>query len=120
MANNVKTKDATQKTNGLAIAGFVCSFFVQIVGLVLSIIGLSQINKTGEGGKGLAIAGIIISAAGIILTIIAIFAAVFFSAWLVQSINEYNWRDVDCSYQHDYQRGVDSARRFELDITCTE
>lgn len=54
--------------NGLAIAGFILSFLISIVGLILSIIALNQINKSGgmQKGKGLAIAGIIISAISIL------------------------------------------------------
>src|SRR3954454_19320869 len=48
-------------TNGMAIAGFVCAFFCTPLGLIFSIIGLNQINQSGQGGKGLAIAGIVIS-----------------------------------------------------------
>ena len=47
--------------NGLCIAGFVCSFLVPSVGLILSIIALTQINRTGEKSRGMAIAGIVIS-----------------------------------------------------------
>lgn len=47
--------------NGLCIAGFVCSFLIPIVGLILSIIALTQINRTGEKSRGMAIAGIVIS-----------------------------------------------------------
>lgn len=50
-----------EKTNTLAIVGFVSSFIIQIVGLIVSIVALVKINKTGEKGKGFAIAGIIIS-----------------------------------------------------------
>lgn len=50
-----------QKTNGMAIAGFVCAFLCSILGLIFSAIALSQIGKTGEGGKGLATAGLVIS-----------------------------------------------------------
>ena len=50
------------KTNGLAIAGFVTAFCFSPVALVLSIVALNQINKspTPQGGKGLAIAGIVL------------------------------------------------------------
>jgi len=48
-------------TNGAAIAGFICSFFFTIIGLILSIIGISEANKHDGTGKGLAIAGLIIS-----------------------------------------------------------
>lgn len=60
------------KTNGMAIAGFVLSFFCGILGLIFSAVALSQISKTGQGGKGLAIAGLVIS----IVSMIAGFAVV--------------------------------------------
>ena len=54
-------------TNGLAIASLVCSLFGwicgvgTILGLVLGLIALSQIKKTGQEGRGMALAGVIIS-----------------------------------------------------------
>ena len=54
-------------TNGFAIAGFVCSFLIAIVGLILSIVGLSKANENNGQGKGLAIAGIIIAAVNMFL-----------------------------------------------------
>ena len=62
--------------NGMAIAGFVCSFIFSIAGLVLSIIGYNQTKKTGEKGKELALAGIIISGLSIVMTIVMIIAFV--------------------------------------------
>ena len=56
------------KTNGLAIAALVCSFFCGILGISLGIVAIGQINKTNEGGKGLAIAGIAIGAVSILFT----------------------------------------------------
>ncbi len=54
------------KMNTLALVGFICSFFISLVGLVLCIIGLNQINSANgaQTGKGLAIAGIVIGAIG--------------------------------------------------------
>jgi hypothetical protein len=63
------------KTNGLAIASLVCSFFCGILGIILGIVAIGQINKTNEGGKGLAIAGIAIGAVGIVLTWMIFFAS---------------------------------------------
>ena len=74
-----------QKTNGLAIAGFVTSLVCcgTPVGLILSIIGLTQINKDPyQGGKGLAISGIIISAIGLVG---AVFYYLFFIALALDS-----------------------------------
>ncbi len=50
-----------QGTNGLSIAGLVLAFIIAPVGFILSIIGLVQAGKRGQKGKGLALAGIIVS-----------------------------------------------------------
>ena len=64
-----------KKTNGLAVAGFVVSIasplidfwgLVGGVGLELSAIGKSQINRDGTDGNKLATAGIIIGIIGVI------------------------------------------------------
>ncbi len=53
---------APESSNGMAIAGFVCSFFFPLLGIIFSAIGLSRANKSvSKKGKGLAIAGLIIS-----------------------------------------------------------
>lgn len=66
----------SEKTNVLAIIALIVSillfFGIPILGLILGIIALSQIKKSGEQGKGLAIASIIISSIAIIINIIAI------------------------------------------------
>ena len=61
------------KTNVLAIVSLVTTFLCSPVGLITGIIALSQIKKTREAGRGLALAGVIISSLGIAL-IIGIFA----------------------------------------------
>jgi peptidyl-prolyl cis-trans isomerase B (cyclophilin B) len=68
----------TDKTNGLAIAALVSSFFVSILGIILGFVALNQIKTSGEQGRGLALAGIIIGfvAVGITILIIIISAAV--------------------------------------------
>lgn len=69
------TKNITYP-NKIAIAGLICSLFgfstfglCSIIGLILSIIGLSESKKNKEP-KGLAIAGIIISSTYILIIII--------------------------------------------------
>jgi len=59
--------------DGLAVAGFVTSLFVAPVGLVLSAISLSRINKNGTRGRGFAIAGLII---GIVFTALLVVALI--------------------------------------------
>ena len=73
----VRAAPAVQKTNSLAIAGFVCSimgFFCcgipALVGLILSIVGYSQIKSRNEVCKGLSVAGIIIGAVLPVLMIV--------------------------------------------------
>ena len=79
MNNNV-VQPVQKKTNGLCIAGLICAFLVPLVGLILSIVGLSQAKKRNEDGKGLAIAGIIISVIEIIISIVI--TVVMFSAFM--------------------------------------
>lgn len=62
------------KWNGLVIAGFVCAFLVPIVGLILSIIGMVQINKNGGKSKGMAIAGILVSVVVMVLNGLLVFS----------------------------------------------
>jgi hypothetical protein len=47
-------------TNVLAIVGLVLAIFVPLVGAIVGHIALSQIKKTGEEGRGLALAAVII------------------------------------------------------------
>jgi hypothetical protein len=51
-----------QSHSGMAIAGFVLSFVLPLLGLIFSWIALSGMKRTGnEENKGLAIAGLVIS-----------------------------------------------------------
>jgi len=61
-------------TNGFAIASLVCAFFCSPLGLIFGFIARGQIRRTGEGGDGLALAGIIVSAASIALAVISFIA----------------------------------------------
>ncbi|WP_426517694.1 DUF4190 domain-containing protein [Diaminobutyricibacter sp. McL0618] len=68
---------APPKTNVLAIIAFVAAFVVPIAAIVLGHISVSQLRTSGEQGRGLAIAGLII---GYVFTA---FTVVFFVLWLV-------------------------------------
>jgi len=55
------------KTNSLAIAAFVMSLLCcNVLAVIFGHIAISQINRTGEGGKGLATAALIIGYLSII------------------------------------------------------
>ncbi len=60
---------------GLVIAGFILAFFCPLVGLILSAIGMGEAKKRQQG-KGLALAGIIISALNLLVSC-AIYAIPF-------------------------------------------
>lgn len=57
------------ETDGFAIAGFVTSLLIPVVGLVLSAIALGRIRKNNTGGRGLATAGLVI---GIVFTVVGL------------------------------------------------
>lgn len=60
------------KTNVLAIVSLVSAFFVSLAAIITGHIALSQIKKTGEQGRGLAIAGLIIGYIGLVVGIIVL------------------------------------------------
>lgn len=63
------------RTNGLAIASLVLAFFCSIAGLICGIIALNQINqRPHEQGRGLAIAGIVLSSVFIVVGVVWLIA----------------------------------------------
>ncbi len=64
-------------TNGMAIASLVCSVLGwacglgPILGIVFGFVALNQIKQSGQSGRGLAMAGIIIGAVTIVVGVIA-------------------------------------------------
>ena len=87
---------APRGTNGLAIASLVCSlasplfcYFPSIVGIVLGVIALNQLKQTGQDGRGLALAGIIVGAAVIALAVIGIVLYILFFAAYVGTSGTY-------------------------------
>lgn len=60
----------------LAIIGFVLSFFIQIAGLICSIMAYRKCRDENLNGKGLAIAGIVISAAYMAVILIYLIALI--------------------------------------------
>jgi len=70
-----------QDTNGFAIASLVCSLvgiFLMLLGptlgVVFGIIGLKQIPRLGQNGRGLAIAGVTIGVIVLLLDVIVLIA----------------------------------------------
>ena len=55
-----------KKTNGIAIAGFVCSFFIPLLGWIFGGIGIKKSKETNSG-YGLSLAAIIIASIGFVI-----------------------------------------------------
>ncbi len=66
-ATPAPTVTHTAKTNTLAIVSLICSilWIPSLVGVITGHIALGQIKRTGESGRGMAIAGLIIGYIGI-------------------------------------------------------
>jgi peptidyl-prolyl cis-trans isomerase B (cyclophilin B) len=74
-----------QSTNSLAIVSLVCAFLFAPLGILFGHISLSQIRKTGEEGRGLAIAGLVI---GYLITVFTILVVVLSVVLIVQVARE--------------------------------
>ena len=86
---NNKAAEPKKESNTLALIGFILSFFVPLAGLICSIIGYKRSKNDGLEGKNLALAGIIIIAVymgiSLIVSIILYFTmfGLFFSMFPV-------------------------------------
>jgi len=75
-------------TNAMAIASLVCAFLFAPLGIVFGHLSLSQIRRSGEDGRGLAIAGLVIGYVVTIATIVAVVAGTLFFAWAARVVQE--------------------------------
>ncbi|AFI62719.1 peptidyl-prolyl cis-trans isomerase [Bifidobacterium animalis subsp. animalis MCC 1489] len=101
---------AVDQWNGMCIAGFICSFFFPLVGLVLSIIALVQINKTGEKSRGMAIAGIVIGGISTALALIAIIMVICGLVIGLGALAETGWDN----YEYHYDTHSDYSQFDEV------
>lgn len=76
---------AAGRTNTLAIVALILGIVVPIGGIICGPIALSQIKRTGENGRGLALAGLIIGCVFTLISIIWIIAAVALASSAVYS-----------------------------------
>lgn len=123
-----KVEKKPEGVNGLAVSGFVlslCGFFTGItfvIGLILSAVGLAKTKKTGQEGRGLALAGTIIGAIGtgvglisiIILVIVGVFAAVN-SDTIIDTVKNAESYYEDCDYDYEYNP---STRSYHYVLEC--
>lgn len=77
-----------QKTNTMAILGLVFAFVFSPMGIVFSAIGLGQVKERGERGRGLAIAGLILSIVLLLLTVVLFVLLIVGFGWAMQTAAE--------------------------------
>lgn len=77
---------AQQQTNTMAIVALVGAFFIPLVGIICGHIAMGQIKKTGEQGRGLALAGLIIGYVYTALIVLGIIAYILFFVILFATI----------------------------------
>jgi protein-disulfide isomerase len=77
---------AAPKTNTLAIISLVSAFFVSLAAVITGHLALGQIKRTGEGGRGLAITGLVLGYVGIVGTTLAVVMVIVFAATVVPLI----------------------------------
>ena len=76
-------------TNTLAILALVLSFVVSIGGIICGHIALAQIKRTGEGGRGLAIAGLIIGYVFTGIVVLYLIGVIIFAIWAATMSSSY-------------------------------
>lgn len=90
------------KTNTMAIVSLICAFFFSPAGLVCGIVALNQIKRTREGGRGLAIAGVIISAVSILIAVLSIIFVFAAASTAVSDTYDYANSYGDSGYSYEY------------------
>ena len=71
------------RTNTLAIVALVCSVLFAPLGIVFGHMSLSQIKRTGEEGRGLAIAGLVMGYLFTAVIVVVVAATAALSVWAV-------------------------------------
>ncbi|WP_104171016.1 MULTISPECIES: DUF4190 domain-containing protein [unclassified Cryobacterium] len=77
---------AAPKTNTLAIISLVSAFFVSLAAVITGHLALGQIRRTHEGGRGLAITGLVLGYVGIAATTLALVIALVVTATVIPLI----------------------------------
>lgn len=70
------TTTPVPRTNTLALVGFIASFMLPVVGIVLGVLARKQMDVSGESGRGLARAAVFLGILG------TLFQLAFFVVWL--------------------------------------
>lgn len=77
------------RTNVLAVASLILGFLFAPLGIVFGHLSLSQIKRSGEQGRALAIAGLVVGYVVTIGTVLALAAVALLLAWAVRVAPDY-------------------------------
>lgn len=126
MDNNINQNNNSAKSS-LSVAGFICSLcgfitcgLTSIVGLILSIVGLSDSKKKGKS-DGLAIAGIVISSILLLFFILMIIVAAISPTEIEKTQeNEISNKTTENNPTQNSTKPVRSYEKVDVDILETE
>jgi Domain of unknown function (DUF4190) len=82
--------NAPAPTNVLAIVALVSAFFIPVAGIVCGHLALGQIKRTGENGRGLALAGLIIGYVLTALILLMIVLAIIIPLFILGTVGTVN------------------------------
>ncbi|MBT1161959.1 MULTISPECIES: DUF4190 domain-containing protein [Bifidobacterium] len=112
---------ANQRWNTMCIVGFILAFVFAPVGVVLSVIAMIQISRSGEKSRGIALAGIIVGAVNTVILVMVIVAiAVGIGSFMDAVERGYTYSDdsysTDCTLTIDGQCvGLDELYKYGID-----
>jgi peptidyl-prolyl cis-trans isomerase B (cyclophilin B) len=75
-------------TNGMAVAALICAFLFAPLGILFGHISLSQIKRSGEEGRGMAIAGLVIGYLMTVSGVVIALSMVVFFVLLARNVNQ--------------------------------
>ena len=75
-------------TNSMAIAALVSALVLAPLGIVLGHIALSQIRRSGEEGRGLAMAGLVIGYVSVGLILLVLLFGLVMAVWVTNEVDK--------------------------------
>ncbi|BDI22593.1 DUF4190 domain-containing protein [Herbiconiux sp. L3-i23] len=80
--------DYANRTNVVSIVALILGFLFPLGGIIAGAVGLAQVKRTGEKGRGLAIGGIVVGSIMTVLTILAVIGLVALAAFTSSQAND--------------------------------
>ncbi|MEZ5116892.1 MAG: DUF4190 domain-containing protein [Candidatus Nanopelagicales bacterium] len=100
-------------TNGFAVAALICGLLAfltgitAVLGIIFGLVALSQIKKTGQQGRGMAIAGLVISIVILVISIVAIVLVVALTGWIINTATR-----IDEEHRADLVQAAAAQERY--------